>query len=361
MFGLDHYIPVLRWKRGEQVALAWLDTADRDAITPLIEITPDDYSPDDPDAAGNLAARLPRLTAALETARGSRRTFVDFGFLATGVKMPTGQQPITQFFSLLEGGGTNAVPVIGLTRSVEYQLAARTIAARTHELALRLTLDDLRQPTLHRDIDGLLGRQGLPPDHVHLLIDLAVVGNSPPSFGYVCDRIPTPSRWLTFTVIAGSFPTNLSHLSVGTHLVPRLEWRHWRNQALMNRRLSRFPTFGDYTTQHGIYQVPPPGANVSASARYTSDEDWLVMRGEGLRSKGSPGYAQYPAIAALLCDQKEYRGPDFSSGDHYIWQIASHELATTGNPETWLRAGINHHLVAVIRQLAATMAGISPS
>lgn len=192
MFGLEHYVPVLRWKRGEQVALAWLDATDRDAITPLIEITPDDYSPDNPDAAANLATRLPRLTATLETARGSRRTFVDFGLLAAGIKMPPGQQPITEFFSLLEGGGTNAVPVTGLTRSVEYQVATRTIAARTHELALRLTLDDLRQPTLHRDIDALLGRQGLPPDHVHLLVDLALVGSSPPSFRYVCERIPTP-------------------------------------------------------------------------------------------------------------------------------------------------------------------------
>lgn len=224
-----------------------------------------------------------------------------------------------------------------------------------------LTLDDLRQPALHREIATLLSSYGLAPEQVHLLVDLELVGSSPPSFPYVCGRVPAPSRWLTFTLLAGSFPTNLSHLSVGTHLIPRHEWHHWRNQALMPRTLPRVPTFGDYTTQHAIYSVPPPAANVSASVRYASEEDWLVMRGEGLRSKGSPGYAQYPAIAALLCEQKEFRGPDFSPGDRYIWRIASHESGTTGSPETWLRTGISHHLVTVIRQLAGMVAGTPAS
>jgi len=317
--------------------------------------------PDNPDAAVNLEQRLPRLTSALETARGSRRTFVDFGLLSDGVKTSAGHEPITEFFALLEGGGTSAVPVTGLRRSAKYQAAARAIVRQTHELAIRLTLADLRQSGLHNGISTLLSGCGLEPEEVHLLVDLELVGSFPPSFPYILGRVPTPSRWLTFTVVAGSFPTNLSHLPVGMHLIPRLEWRHWRDQASMIGTLPRLPTFGDYTTQHAIYQVPPPGANVSASARYSSDEDWLVMRGEGLRSKGSPGYAQYPAIAALLCEQKEYRGPDFSSGDHYIWQIASPEAGATGNPETWLRAGINHHLVTVIRQLAGIGAGTSAS
>jgi len=360
MFALDHYVPVLRWKRGEQVALAGLDNTDRDAVTPLIDIPPDDYLPENPEVPINLLKRLPRLTAALETARGSRRTFVDFGLLHA-LTIPGGREPITQFFGLLEGGGTSAVPVTGLGRRASYQIAVRSIVARTHELALRLSLNDLGRPALHHEVDTLLSSFGLVPEEVHLLVDLELVGSSPPSFSHVCARVPTLPRWLTFTVVAGSFPRDLSHLSVGTHLVARSEWRHWRTRALLDETLPRIPTFGDYATQHAIYRIPPPAANVSASVRYTSDEDWLVMRGEGLWSKGSPGYAQYPATAALLCEQKEYRGPDFSSGDRYIWQIASHEISTTGSPETWLRAGINHHLVAVIRQLAGMVSAAPAS
>ena len=40
MFAREHYLPVLRWKRGEQAALAELGSTDRDSMTPLIEIPP---------------------------------------------------------------------------------------------------------------------------------------------------------------------------------------------------------------------------------------------------------------------------------------------------------------------------------
>jgi len=358
MFGSEHYVSVLRWKRGEHVALASLEGADRDAITPLVEIPPDDFPPDNPEASANLGKRLPRLSAAVEVARGSHRTFVDFGLLGGGVKTPGGREPLTEFFSLLEGGGSYTVPVTGLTRQPDYQIAARSIAIKARELALRLTLNDFIRPTPKGDIDTLLEGHGLVPEEVHLLVDFGLVANAAPSFSHVCARVPALARWLTFSVLAGSFPKDLSHLPIGTHLLARSEWRQWRKQALQEKPLPRLPTFGDYTTQHPIYRIPPPGANVSASVRYTSEEDWLVMRGEGLRSHGSPGYAQYPAIAALLCDQKEFRGPDFSSGDLYIWQVANQEIASTGSPETWLRAGINHHLVSAIRQLSGMVTAI---
>jgi mannose-6-phosphate isomerase-like protein (cupin superfamily) len=40
--------------------------------------------------------------------------------------------------------------------------------------------------------------------------------------------------------------------------------------------------------------------NISASIRYTTDDYWVIMRGEGLRNKGGAGYDQYPANAELL-------------------------------------------------------------
>lgn len=352
MSSLEHYVPVLRWKRGEQLAISLLEKADQDSITPLIEIPPDDYVLENPQASANLSARLPRLSAALELARGSRDSFIDFGLLRDAPTTPGGREPILEFFDLLEGGGTQPIPVTGLTRPSRHQISTATVAARTRALALRLDLGDLGRDTLAREIEAILGMHSLTPNEVHLLIDQKLVGESLSSFAHICSRVPSISKWLTFTILGGSFPRDLTEFSVGTHFLPRLEWHHWRTEMqLSGRRLARFPTFGDYTTQHPIYYIPPAAANVSASVRYTSQGNWLVMRGEGLSSKGSPGYAQYPAIARLLCEQKEFQGPDFSEGDRYIWQIASREIGTTGNPETWLRAGINHHITTVVRQL----------
>lgn len=80
------------------------------------------------------------------------------------------------------------------------------------------------------------------------------------------------------------------------------------------------------------------------------------MRGEGVYHKGSPGLQQWPANAHILCAQKEFCGPTFSYGDGYIHRMGS-QFSDTGSPETWLRAGVNHHLTFVTRQVA-TLCGV---
>lgn len=79
------------------------------------------------------------------------------------------------------------------------------------------------------------------------------------------------------------------------------------------------------------------------------------MRGEGLRNEDGPGYAQYPANAELLLGRVEYAGADFSYGDQYIEERASHP-EKPGSPVTWLRAGINHHMTFVVSQISSLFA-----
>ncbi len=184
-------------------------------------------------------------------------------------------------------------------------------------------------------------------------MDLGFATDSNPSLDHIAGRLQSMEKWRSFTVVAGALPKDLVDFSVGQHLVTRTEWRWWLAELTAHRtRRVRIPTFGDYTIQHHIFSEPQAGMNVSASIRYTTSDHWLVSRGEGLRNKNGPGYAQYPASAQLLCGQKEFCGPDFSYGDDYIFKMGSHQSLTPGSPETWLRAGINHHLTFVVRQIA---------
>jgi hypothetical protein len=45
MFGTNHYVPILRWKQAEKLALHRLRTDDKARMTPVIEITPKSFSP----------------------------------------------------------------------------------------------------------------------------------------------------------------------------------------------------------------------------------------------------------------------------------------------------------------------------
>lgn len=190
------------------------------------------------------------------------------------------------------------------------------------------------------------------------LIDYQLVDQPALSLASLCARIPNLHRWRTFSVISGAFPKDLTGFEKNRqHELQRLDWLTWRDQVATRPSLARRPAYGDYTIQHPIFSEPPRRANFSASIRYTSDEHWVIMRGEGVFNDEGPGFAQWPANAQLLCARPEFCGTKFSYGDEYI-ELMSLQTEKTGNPETWLRAGINHHLTFVVCQIA-NLFGIS--
>lgn len=181
-------------------------------------------------------------------------------------------------------------------------------------------------------------------------MDFQYTDEACPSFGEACALLPKLGRWRTFTLASGAFPRDLAGLPVDTHWLPRQDWQSWRRQINGSGDVTRKPTYGDYGVYHPVY-LPPQFPNPSASIRYTTDDDWVVMRGEALRKEGGPGHAQYHAEAQLLCGMPEFCGRDFSAGDAYIFD-KSIDPARPGNPKTWLQAGFNHHMTFVVRQIA---------
>jgi hypothetical protein len=91
---------------------------------------------------------------------------------------------------------------------------------------------------------------------------------------------------------------------------------------------------------------------MSASIRYTSDDYWVIMRGEGVLNDDGPGYDGYLGNAMLLVERDEFCGADFSAGDQYI-QHMSMQSDKPGSAQTWIRAAINHHITFTARQIAS--------
>ena len=193
MFGPEHYVPVLRWKRGEHKALTRLEAPLKDVLTPLIEIPPDDFLPGDPGTAARIKERFPRLTAALELAMGHRSAFVDFSLLANSV-VSLDVNPIQVFWDLLVGGGVTAIPVLHLGASDECRAAIRSVSRNTGETALRIGRADLARPTIQDDITTLLAAQRLDYDNTHLIVDDGLIAGKGSNFLYICGRVPEIRR-----------------------------------------------------------------------------------------------------------------------------------------------------------------------
>ena len=88
---------------------------------------------------------------------------------------------------------------------------------------------------------------------------------------------------------------------------------------------------------------------MSASIRYTTDGNWLVVKGRNVRRYG---FEQYFELCRTLVMRQEFSGRGFSWGDQYIDDCAF-ERTGPGNATTWRKVGTNHHLTLVARALAA--------
>lgn len=358
MFDHRHYVPILRWKQAERLALRELDAETRAGMTPLVEVNPRALAAEETWDPAVVDKRCSRIAAEIRADWGDGRIFLDLGLVAPEVRAAGGAHPLAVIFQEGRGLFPSFIPVTGLNSSEAYREAVRSVLdADGLGLCLRLKAAELCKPELAAEVNHLLARLGVDHEVVDVLVDYGVAGDPPPSFAAACESLPGLRRWRTFTVASGAFPEDLTGMSVGEHVLPRWDWRAWRDQVPAPPPLPRLPAYGDYTVQHPVFREPGFGSNFSASIRYTSVDDFVVMRGEGVRNDDGPGYAQWPANAMMLCERPEFRGEHFSAGDRYIKEM-SEEVekngdGRTGGPGTWLRAAFNHHLTLTVRQISS--------
>ena len=352
-FDHRHYVPVIRQKHGEMLALRDLRPEDKQYMTPIIELPPSLIDMKDRKKLTN-ASFFIEITKQIAGTWGQAPLFVDVELLYAVFGSPRGQHPLWSFSEAARTLRMPIIPVTGLSRSRDYQVAVeKVVATDRYGVCLRLSEDDLYNTSLEKEIRQLITKLKVHPKQVDLLVDFKLISAEWMEFEELCKRVPLLSSWRTFTVVSGAFPKNLSELEKNRqHELSRDDWLHWLDQIKNGSTLARRPAFGDYTIQHPFYSTPPKRANVSASIRYAADKYWVIMRGEGLRNKKGPGFAQYWANAQLLASRPEFKGADFSKGDDYIYK-KSQPTNNPGSPTTWISAGINHHLTLVVRQIAS--------
>ncbi len=366
MFNFKHYIPILRWKAAEKEALGHVPVADKKFITPLIEFVmpspaqnkagEDPKSPEQmwQESVDGFKKNLPEIADQISKYWGEEPVFIDVHLLDGSIRSDALKEMLTkgQGLNLFMIPVINLIPVVDFGSDVQTREVAFSFAQKTNQgLCLRLSHTEITENTLPERIEAFLTAAAISPEKIDLLVDLQNIDEEEGKIESVLNKLPRLSEWRTFTIAGGAFPPDLSQFkSPDRYDIPRKEWGLWLK---LKDKLTRKPSFSDYTIQHAIPRDLTPGANPSASIRYTLNDTWLIMKGMALRGKKSIGFKQYPAQASLLAAQPEFFGENFSYGDGYIVKMGKDvNSKETGNPKTWLRAGINHHLVCVIKQIA---------
>jgi hypothetical protein len=348
MFGHRHYVSLMRAKGAELRALRDLTPSLRPWITPMLECPSTVLA--DCDSSKALQRRVDGVMSHLSGWSG-RTVFLDFSMLGFATREGALEVAAASAARL----GIRPTPVVSLKRLAEspYGRSIQTVSARHGStICLRVSTTELTLDSIDEILDQRLKAYSARPEDVDLIIDRGGVDGSSVTYPEFAHRIPWIDSWRTLTVLAGSFPKDLEGLTRGKiHRLRRFEWGQWRD---LGSWTGRRPAFGDYTVQHVYFSEPVHGANPSASVRYTIEEEFVVLRGEGVRNEGGPGRGQWNAWAAILIEKPEFFGPAFSAGDRYIADRAAN-WDNTGTPQSWLQAAFSHHVTTAALQVAARL------
>ena len=370
MFNHKHYIPILRWKGAERGALNGLSDISKDNTTPLVEFIMPNPSQDEIKnnslstpkdllefSRKKLEKDTPKMLNQIINTWGKNNLFVDVHLIDSLVraKFLTEVLKFTETKDLFLIPVLNIIPVVSInTDKAVYEIVAEYAKRTANGLCIRIVESNLKIPAFADVIHECIDAYGLNISNIDVIVDYKIVDNKTDILKLIDDinRIPVMKNWRTFTIAGGAFPKDLSGFEKHTrNIIKRYDYLLWKE---LLKYLHRKPSFGDYTTQHPIYMPPISMSNPSASFRYTYYEEWIIDRGEGLMNPKGQGFNQYPALASLVVNQKEFMGADFSAGDNYIATIASN-IEKTGNPKTWLQAGINHHMTLAADQVASVV------
>lgn len=347
------YIPILKAKAAEFDALSHAG-AERSGMTPLLEVVP----PDEPELAAIQTALVAFAERTDQKWGRNDEFFVDVE--AVGETPLSGHLPIEFVFDELRAGSVLAVPVMPLwATATPIAGAVKIIAAADSRGALvRIRFDDLGDvlstPAI---VPAAAAALGLSASLVDVLIDLADVDDARLSaytaMAVAATRnVATSASWRSITLASGAFPVNLGGLPQGRSTVSRADAQLWRRVTASVGGVD----YGDYAIAHpalttGMQFAPPP------QLRYTSTDDWIVLRG---RENDPRGNAQFYDLCAALVPTADYSGATFSWGDSYIDQAAqsasvSPPLVGPGAGQRWREVGTSHHLAYVVNRL--TIAG----
>lgn len=354
----------MRWKLAERSAIKKLLPKDRGNITPLIEfIMPppktdkEDYKKILENSREIFLKRLPEIAEQIVKYCGRETVFIDVHLLDGDIRASA----LNHILSTTTRLDLFSIPVVYIipVTSTDADMATRRTAleySRKNKTGLCIRIDEshFNDKGLPDHIEKFVRDNQLRIEDTDILLDLKIVDKNTTSEVVLekLSRIPQIEKWRSVIMAGGSFPEDLSDFEKHSHnKIDRLDWKLWK-EILENKDLKRKPIYSDYTIQHPIHHGHILGANTSASIRYTDDQQWEIWRGEGVKNKKGAGYKQYPAHAQLLVKEKSFKGAKYSYGDEYIAERAKPENKNTGNPTTWLIAGINHHITLASHQVS---------
>lgn len=343
------YLPILKWKQGERIALRELTTAQWDGIVPLLELPAIHAAPD----AESLRAALPDYIEKIaggfaKAIPEAKPAAIDVRWVAPGYKK---QARLLLVISrmLSKQSERKIIPAISELMLVNDAAdVAKFVEFDPIAIRIRIPAVDAIQIA---PLVATATKEGLTKKRLHLVLDqYSIVRGDPKAiFAAVRPHIDAalPIGCASVTLAGGSFPVDLIGYKQGAHDIPRVEWRIWGMAKAKDEYEDLL--YSDYavTNPGPLPDLDPLQVNPSVAIRYAAQGFWRLYKAGGFK-RGAPN--QYRELCNLLLLDKIYSGAAFSYGDR-CYDEAAHGIKGNGNPSSWRRDATSHHLVFTKSQL----------
>jgi hypothetical protein len=372
-FDQSHYVPVLKGKQGELAALTRTDAKLFKHFTPLLEIPPipPKYveGQEEPIQSKSIDAHVEYVGEKFSAALAQLPSvFVDGLYIETEDELSSGASPISAIFEILRKQKIKFIPTVGVDRIEDYVESVKA-AAETDQrgCCIRLLESDLEGIVeLAPQVQSLLKVLGLKPKDIDLLLDFGPRVPSKAALPYQIDALPSVKEWRSLTVVASSFPVDMSGVTQNSIAEPeREEWLSWLYLRSRQKAILRMPTYGDYTINHPVLsEIDPRIINMSPNIRYTGNSSYVLAKGQAIpRKKKKPTEQeeearkkllpseQYPKLSARIKNHPSWKEKSFSWGDKFIDDCSRRDCV--GSATDWRSVGTCHHIAVVVQQLAS--------
>lgn len=342
------YFPILKGKRGEYQAVAWLSADARARCTPIIEL----LAPPKPQVKKGEPQRPPKSidqhvadeagSVARCWANSDRPILVDFEDFPT-VRTSKQLHPAADFLRQVRSRHVAVAPVVRPTSPLPLLKAIKDSAATDVGVCMRVSRSDLDAPD--EQIDVVLSYLGLEHGDVDIILD---AGRLEDAAGITIGAhvaglaILAAGGWRSIALGGASFPESMSDF-VGERRFERLEWTMWQDVA---RQTDAHIGFADFAVRPAAPPAQGPGTTPHPHVRYTTGPEWLILRDP------DPDPGQYQSLYATLRDwyPAEWRGRGHCEGCRGIDNAAKDGLARSA--EKSITFGTAHHITTVVELLA---------
>ncbi len=337
------YIPIIKSKRGEMVAIGKLEEKIFNYIQPIIELVPITDSTDHRKSATRFIECVDK-----ECNKLKHPLIVDF--FRHWDDGP--DDVITDLFGLLQK--YNPIPVVYASTFRERKDLVTALLSTTGQntACIRVVPEEIT-PDLHKILSEIQSTCNIDGESSILIVDLGVlpqenIGILPAIVKQYLSIVDAISGWPRRYLASTSMVRDMSEIPRNTTVyIDRIEWNIW-NRINLDGDLNNIYNYSDYTSVYPDVMKFDIRWAPAAKIRYSAEDSWIISKGRSLRDYG---YEQFNILSREILRLPDYKRAGYSFGDDFIAQAAADEVR--GNLTSWVTVSVNHHITLIVDLLSS--------